>query len=145
SKTVIRAGGGFFYNQLGSVITFPMALNYPHRLAQTFNSSLTSPTTLSNPFPAIPNTSGPPPSDGSITLTGVDQSFKDAVVQEWSFSIQRELTPNTLLEIGYLGSEGTHLLTQVNINQPSPSPSGTTTAQIQAKRPYPGFGNITFE
>src|ERR1019366_4335693 len=81
-KTVIRAGGGIFYNMLGTVIGFPMALNYPNRLAQTFNSSIANPITLSNPFPPIPSTAGAPPSDGSITLTGVFPDYKNAYTQQ---------------------------------------------------------------
>lgn len=144
SKTVIRAGSGFFYNEIGSVITFPMALNYPHRLQQTFNSSLAKPITLANPFPAIPSTSGPPPSDGSITLASVNPDFKTPVQQEWTFNIERQLTGSTVFEIGYMGSKGTHQYSQININQPHPQPAGTTTAQIQALRPYPAFNQIVY-
>jgi hypothetical protein len=141
-KTVIRLGGGVFYNMLGTVVGFPMALNYPNRLAQTFNSSVASPITLANPFPPIPSTVGPPPSDGSITLTGVVQNFKNAYTDQWSSTIQRQITRTMVWEIGYLGSKSTHLYTQTNINQPMPQPAGTTQAQIQAARPFPGFGNI---
>ena len=144
NKTVIRAGAGFFYNEIGSVITFPMALNYPHRLQQTFNSSLANPITLANPFPAIPSTSGPPPTDGSITLASVNPDFKTPIQQEWTFNIQRQVTASTVFEIGYMGSKGTHQYSQININQPHPQPAGTTTAQVQALRPYPGFNQIVY-
>ncbi len=144
AKTVIRAGAGFFYNEIGSVITFPMALNYPHRLQQTFNSSIASPITLANPFPPIPSTTGPPPADGSITLASVNPEFKTPVQQEWTFNIQRQIWGDTVFEVGYMGAKGTHQYSQININQPLPQPAGTTTAQIQARRPYPAFNQIVY-
>jgi len=42
-------------------------------------------------------------------------------VQQWSLSVQRELAPNTTLEVNYVGNKGTHLLDRTNINQPFPA------------------------
>ncbi len=48
-----------------------------------------------------------------------------------------------VLEVSYQGSKGTHLPLIYNINQPPPGPG--TAAQKLALRPYPQFGNITFQ
>ena len=41
----------------------------------------------------------------------------------------------------YFGSKGTNLPLILNVNQPAAGPG--TVAQVQARRPYPNFGNIT--
>lgn len=38
-------------------------------------------------------------------------------LQQWNFNIQRELVSNLLLEVGYLGTKGTHLLRRSNFQQ----------------------------
>jgi hypothetical protein len=47
-------------------------------------------------------------------------------VQSWNLNAQREVLPNLVLSLGYFGSQGTHLITRRNINQP-----------INGVRPYP--------
>jgi hypothetical protein len=80
-------------------------------------------------------------------------------VQQFSFNIQRSLTKDTVLEVGYFGSKGTHLLGIVDVNQAYPgvalaaglhtvtaaAPTIFTTAddpRINAVRPYLGFNAI---
>jgi hypothetical protein len=62
-------------------------------------------------------------------------------VQQFGLGIQRQLTANTLLDVSYFGSKGTHLLTQTNINQPPPSTLATAAA-VNLTRPYPAYGSI---
>jgi hypothetical protein len=79
-------------------------------------------------------------------------------IQQWSFDIQRRLPMNVILDVGYYGSKGTHLLGEVDINEAYPgaalaaglhAPNGNTiftTADdpnINAVRPYLGYGPIT--
>ncbi len=82
-------------------------------------------------------------------------------VQQFSLNIQRTLTKDTVLEVGYFGSKGTHLLGVVDINQAYPgaalaaglhtvtaaAPNSTIfttldTPRINAIRPYLGFNAI---
>jgi hypothetical protein len=78
-------------------------------------------------------------------------------VQQWSLDIQRRLPKNVVLDIGYYGSKGTHLLGYVDINEAYPgvalanglhAANGNTiftTADdpnINAVRPYLGFNAI---
>lgn len=79
-------------------------------------------------------------------------------IQQWSFDIQRRLPKDVILDVGYYGSKGTHLLGEVDINEAYPgtalaaglhAANGNTiftTADdpnINAVRPYLGFGPIT--
>jgi hypothetical protein len=66
----------------------------------------------------------------------------DAQAQQWSINVQHELTRSLVVEVGYQGAKGTHLPLPYNLNQPPPGPGAV--AVKQALRPYPQFGNITF-
>ena len=52
-----------------------------------------------------------------LAPTSVDRNFENAYVQSWNLNVQREVTPNLAVTIGYFGSKGTHLRIQRNINQ----------------------------
>ena len=82
----------------------------------------------------------------------ISEQPKNPYVQQWSLSAQRELAPNTTLEVNYVGNKGTHLLNRINIGQglPPKNPAacdpitgGNPTAgdcPFLARRPY---ANIT--
>jgi hypothetical protein len=91
--------------------------------------------TSANPPLAIPLTfTGTVRFDDAINLAQaaglspqtVDKGFNNAYMQSWNLNIQRELTPNLALMVGYFGSKGTHLILRRNINQP-----------VNGVRPYP--------
>lgn len=44
------------------------------------------------------------------SISAFFQGSKDPYVQQWSFSIQRELPDNMMLNVGYVGTHGTHLI-----------------------------------
>jgi hypothetical protein len=138
SRTVFRGGYGLFYNSpaLNAVNSGPQQSNAPFVSAQTFNSSLAIPITLTNPYPAAAAGAG------SLTLSAFNRHQPDAQIQQWSLNVQQELTHSMVLEVNYQGSKGTHLPLYYNINQPPPGPG--TVAVKQALRPYPQFGNINF-
>ena len=58
-------------------------------------------------------------------------------VQQWSFNIQQSLTKDTVLEVGYFGSKGTHLLGIVDINQAYPGVALAAGLQRHCARPTP--------
>jgi carboxypeptidase family protein/TonB-dependent receptor-like protein len=68
-----------------------------------------------------------------------------------NLDIQHELPGNILIDIGYLGSFGHHLVTTdaESINQIDPAnaaalAAGTTTAKPQSLRPFPQFSNVQY-
>lgn len=69
---------------------------------------------LSNPFPAGYFY---PPGSSQGLLSAIGQNLQSAnpptlkttYNQQWNFSIQRTLAPNTLLQVAYVGNKGTHL------------------------------------
>src|SRR5258708_21688714 len=45
-------------------------------------------------------------------------------MQQWNLGFEHELRKNMLLSIAYVGSKGTHLTPQYDLNQLTPIPSG---------------------
>ena len=107
--------------------------NPPMRNPQTFQSStnVANALTLANPFP-----SNAPA--GTATVTAINPNFITPYIQGFGLGIQRQLTANTLLDVSYYGSKGSHLLTQTNINQPPPT-TLSSAAAVNALRPLPGL------
>jgi hypothetical protein len=69
---------------------------------------------------------------------GVDPKYKTPTVQEWNLSIERQLTPSILVRIGYNGSQGYHMMTNVNANQSHPvvcnTPAGCVSGGVGTAR-----------
>src|SRR5689334_23653618 len=61
-------------------------------------------------------------------------------MQHWNFNVERQLTDESVLEVAYVGSKGTKLLTARDINQPLPRvlPPGLPIVP----RPNPRFDDI---
>ncbi|MFN0103759.1 MAG: carboxypeptidase regulatory-like domain-containing protein [Bryobacteraceae bacterium] len=62
----------------------------------------------------------------------VSQDFATPYVMNMNFNVQRQLTSSTLLQAGYVGSQGRKLSLLRNINAPVPGTTGT----VQARRPF---------
>jgi len=72
---------------------------------------------------------------------GQDVSYEQydapfAKLQQWNFTVQRQLTNNTMVQLGYVGSHGSDLLYVMELNEIPQSKLGT------GAYPYPQFGDI---
>jgi len=72
-----------------------------------------------------------------------DSDQRSPYVQQFSFGIQRELSPNLLVDVAYVGNKGTKLPGFRNINAPSVIVNANG-SQSAGPRPYLGFGDIQF-
>lgn len=153
-KTVIRMGYGIFY--------LPVDVRWndaPHNLfINSINTDwltaqadgVTPKNPLSNPFPG--GIAAPPGRNQSfINVQGSGNEAPLGVnpapyVQQWNFDIQRQLPGNTLFDIAYAGSKGTHLpMHDQTLDQLPPWHVPTNAAQVAALTtlvPNPFFGVV---
>jgi hypothetical protein len=69
-----------------------------------------------------------------------DMNQRTAYVQQWNLSLQRELTTDLLLDVGYVGNRGTKLMSFRNLNQASFTFNPANGAPVVGSRPYAGVG-----
>jgi hypothetical protein len=125
-KTVIRVGAGIYYGTQDDNTLLKLAQSLPTTYAQTltFNAYVPQNPGL-NVFTAAVVGSQ------SIQAASIDAHQGTPYSPQWSFNIQRTIAPNTLIEVGYLGTAGIHLEQNVQPNNGLPGPV--------AHRPYYGL------
>ena len=145
-KTVVRSGYGLFYFPQGNAGTnirqfrqppFDFVVNLP------FSGNDIPATTTSQGFPivsAVPDLRRGP---ALFALRGVTPNFRNGQMQQFNFSVQRELGKELVATVGYVGSAGAKLYWARNINLPDPGPGA-----VDPRRPYasqlPGVTGITW-
>src|ERR1700730_3618828 len=110
TKTVIRAGFGM-YNDLQDALGYRADQNAP------FNPTFTTPLSVSQ----LPiNPAGPFPVTVKLIPGGVQPDMQTPTLISYSLRIQQQLSPNTSLTVGYVGSHGYHELIGIDANEPFP-------------------------
>ncbi len=64
----------------------------------------------------------------------IPRNFKSPYVHSWFFSVQRELPPNTVLDVSYVGNHAVGIPVIADYNQAFPHGTPTGTASINARR-----------
>ena len=83
-------------------------------------------------LPANPSTN--PSNPGTCKISALDQHWQLPYIQEWNIGIQHAFTSRMSLDVSYVGTHGTNLFGEVDLNEATP---GTTSAsRIQESRPY---------
>jgi len=111
-KTVIRGGGGIFYNPALTGAALSLAGNYQ----QGFNINIfdlfffgitcNPPLNLAYPVPnPLPTCDKPLPAN----VNSLDPNMRDTYSMHWSFGLQQEIARNTIFELGYVANRGVKL------------------------------------
>jgi hypothetical protein len=165
SKTVLRAGYGIFYDQTFGDVYFQKASNPPFLHLQEGNIG------EALPLVGACNTTGAYcPGSGAIiqnALTSIvgtaypamspfQLNFKNAFIQQWTADVQRQVGNSWLIDVGYVGTRGLHLVQETDPNQPLNLTSAANApaaeqAQVQAAcqmgscpSPVPYLGNFAY-
>ena len=110
AKTVVRAGFGM-YNDLQDALGYRADQNAP------FNPTFTTPLTVAQ----LPiNPAGPFPATAKFIPGGIQPDMKTPTLISYSLRIQQQLSPNTSLTVGYVGSHGYHEMIGIDANEPFP-------------------------
>jgi hypothetical protein len=135
-KTSIRGGYGIFFEHgtgneanTGSLeASAPLVLSMTQQLPRSYpcigNVGYGSAFDPTNAACAI---TGPAPAAGSafpLDVTSIPTQAVWPYAQQWSFGIQRELPRAVVVNLAYVGSKGTHLTVERQLNQLLPLPAG---------------------
>jgi hypothetical protein len=111
TKTVLRAGFGM-YNDLQDALGYRADQNAP------FNPTYTLANTTVSKLPINP--AAPVPAGAKLVPGGVQPDMQTPTLVSWSLRLERELSPNTALTVGYVGSHSYHELIGIDANEPFP-------------------------
>ncbi|MDZ4797778.1 MAG: carboxypeptidase regulatory-like domain-containing protein [Bryobacteraceae bacterium] len=126
---VVRAAYGIYYDQSALAPSEGLYFSPPYydlRLYVPLGNNLLS---LSDPFPRnfpqLPS-----------SALAIQRDLRTPYAQHWNFNIQQSIARRGVLEVGYVGTKGTRLISARDINQPRPS------AAPFYLRPNPAFDDV---
>ena len=111
-KTSLRAGFGTYYSLIDDLAFLINSLP-PSNGAATYSS-----VPLASVLPITPGV--PPPANTIFAPQGIQSNAKTPTVEEWNLRIERQLTSNMALRVGYVGSFGFHGFVSVDPNSIAP-------------------------
>jgi hypothetical protein len=133
-KTVIRAAYGLFYfNELGTGSSALLFVAPPFAANSSVNCSATSAClSLANGIPSLAASTALP--------TPVYQPFANTTenVQQWNFTLQRQISANAMIQVGYIGNKGSNLDIALNPDTATPGPG-----PLPAREPFPAYSAIS--
>ena len=138
SKTVVRTGFGIFRTYFEPFGDSQFLIgNPPFAFTVTLAGSRTAPTfQLSNGAPAgllsLNNAAG------GLQFSSYERNPHRAYAPQWNFNIQHQFQGNWLLEVGYLGERGIHLLNRIDGNYSPPGPGNINAKRIFQSAAIPG-------
>ena len=116
-KTSVHAGFGTYYTLID-------ALSFLLNAIPPYNGTLSfAGVPLTSIVPLVPSAQEPPPCGPAVPAPcaiyapqGVQGNAKTPTVEEWNFGVEQQLTPSTILRLGYSGSFAYHELLSIDPN-----------------------------
>jgi Carboxypeptidase regulatory-like domain len=132
-RSVVRGGFGIYFDQPLVGIFLQNAAVNPPLVSQpsVLNARLSDPAAGETPTTRAPT-----------SLIATSDPFVLARTRQWNVGLQRRLYRRGVIDVGYVGSAGDHLIQPVDINQPQPR-DVVAQGSVNRARPYPGYAGIT--
>ena len=148
-RVVLRGGYGGYHQRLVGYAVLQTMLQPPFAQSRLLTGTTNAAATLQNPFgpyPSLPNFPAYSPTT-NLNFLNFAPNIRPPFSQTYNFQAQTKLTNSMVLEIGYVGRRGLHLLRNQSYNEamwasPSNPIRGVTTdtlANLTARLPVEGF------
>jgi Carboxypeptidase regulatory-like domain len=126
NKLVVRGGYGIFFDSSETREMDNSGDQYPFLIRTSVTPYVGGPpkTTdglfvpMSTPTPVSAAANG-----GAFTAVIISENPMNPYVQQWTLSVERELSHDTTVEVNYVGNKGTHLLERFNVDQAGALPA----------------------
>jgi hypothetical protein len=138
TASVIRGGYGLFYGSSSLYRMDEYSDTYPFSINETYNAVTNNPLalTMSDPFPLARRGIG-----GVTSTSGQNANIQSQYLQSWNLTVEQEFAKDSVLEMAYAGSKGTHLQRRFDLNQQLRD-LAVRAATGAFPRPYPAFSTI---
>jgi len=148
-RSSIRGGYGIFYSQIRQQGNNQISNNQPFSIKLIINTpsgGMDNPyADTGNPFPFTPPQSAQERAAYKfltpMTVTEWDPDFRNAIVQQWNLTLQRQFFGSFIGTMAYVGSKGNHLFMQNELNPGIYGAKGATLDQ--RRRLSPTFASVT--
>ena len=140
-RTVVRGGYGVFFDSAEGREIDGAADVYPYVSRGIDRQSIGQLTPLRTTDELFPSFAAPgvaTPKANTFLAVSQSPQPRNPYVQQYSLSVQRQLTGATTLELNYVGNKGTNLLMRRNIAQAFPYDPANP-LPVSARKPYPNF------
>ena len=134
---IVRAGYGMFYDSGMFIIGSAAYFNPPQFVMNVFFPSDAGLLTLRDPLPS--SSAYAPPASLSVLDPGIATSS----LQQWNLAGEHSFGTHGVVTLSYVGSAGSHLLRERDMNQ-APLSSAGSQDNLQSRRPYPDYGSIFY-
>ncbi|MEO7144598.1 MAG: TonB-dependent receptor, partial [Bryobacteraceae bacterium] len=141
ANTVLRGAFGIFYGFPGYTGNNDSGTANPPYLV---NVVQTSPTTAA--VSSVPLAAGfsagllNPVNLNNPNVYSISTIFPMPVVDQWNFSVQRQLGSGNSVTLSYVGSSSSDLSGLTDLNAPVPGPGA-----VNPRRPFPAWGQVEYE
>ena len=148
SKIVIRGGFGMFYQgNENHGLSISNYVNFPFQITTSYsNVNAVTPLTADNSIGTLQNgllnvpltpSAAVASTNTSLTLLGEPRNAKTSYSEAYNLQIQYQLTPNTVLNVGYAGTVSRHV--QGGINENTVNTILPPSANLKANSFFPDF------
>jgi hypothetical protein len=146
AKTVLRAGAGLYFDtpNLNPFLDNRPGNGAPNGVEGNPGGLDPVTTATAGGYQIQPGTDPFTSSTPSNSIFSIAKNFVPSHNMNYNLQLEQSLTNNVVAQLGYVGSEGRHLLSILDINQAAPGIYATDTEQNATRPYYSQFPDYTF-